>query len=77
VRISALLAPLFPDLDRPLRAEDSPATVEGWDSLRQVEVVLAVEEAFAVDLGTAEIAALRSVGELVAILRRRGLQAEV
>ena len=75
--IGSLLGPLFPELDRPLRADDSPATLPTWDSLKQTEIVLAVEEALAVDLTTADIVELRSVGALVGILRRRGLEVEI
>jgi acyl carrier protein len=76
VKIGALLAPLFPELGRPLAADDSPATVATWDSLKQTEVVLAVEEAFRVDLTTREILDLKSVASLVVILRQRGLDVE-
>jgi acyl carrier protein len=76
VKIGALLAPLFPELGRPLAADDSPATVATWDSLKQTEVVLAVEEAFHVDLTTREILDLKSVASLVAILRQRGLDVD-
>lgn len=72
--VQELLGPLFPELGRPLRADDSPATLDAWDSVRQVDVVLAVEEAFDVALSTAEVAKLRSVGALVEILRARGLE---
>jgi len=77
VSIGSLLGPLFPELDRPLRADDSPATLATWDSLKQTEIVLAVEEAFAIDLTTADIVELRSVGALVDILRRRGVEVEI
>lgn len=73
MKIQSLLAPLFPEVERPLTADDSPATLGSWDSVRQVDVVLTVEEAFDIALSTAEIAGLTSVGALVEILRRRGL----
>jgi len=76
VSIGSLLAPLFPELERPLRADDSPATVATWDSLKQTEVVLAVEEAFHTDLTTREILDLKSVAALVRILRERGIDVE-
>jgi acyl carrier protein len=75
--LQALLGPLFPELKRPLRADDSPATLEGWDSMRQVEIILTVEEAFDVTLATADIAGLRSVHALVDILRGKGRVVEL
>ncbi len=73
MRIGTLLGPLFPDVSRPLQAEDSPATLSTWDSMKQIEIVLTVEEAFGIDLTTREILDLKSVDRLVALLRRRGL----
>lgn len=72
-----MLGPVFPELERPLQADDSPLTLAAWDSVRQVDVVLAVEDAFGIGLTTAEIESLRSVGALVEILRRRRLDVEV
>jgi acyl carrier protein len=77
VTIQSLLGPLFPELERPLRADDSPATLGSWDSLRQVDIVVSVEEAFGIGLSTAEVAELKSVGALVDILKRRGIAVEV
>jgi acyl carrier protein len=77
LRIQALLAPLFPEIERPLRTQDSPVTLWSWDSLRQVEIILAVEEAFDITLTTADIAQLQSLGALAEVLRARGLDVEV
>ena len=77
VNLGSLLGSLFPELDRPLRAEDSPATLTAWDSLKQIEIVVLVEEAFDIDLTTAEIVDLRSVASLLRTLRQRGLEVEL
>ena len=77
MKVGSLLAPLFPGLGRALRADDSPATLDAWDSLKQIDIVLALEEAFQIDLTTREIVALSSVASLVEILRARGLDAEL
>jgi acyl carrier protein len=77
MRLGPLLGPLFPQLDRPLREEDSPATLASWDSLKQIDIVLTVEEVFGIDLTTAEILSLTSVAALVGILRGRGIDVAV
>lgn len=77
MRIASLLAPLFPGLDRPLRGDDSPLTLGAWDSLRQAEIVLSVEDQFHVDLSTQEILALTSVASVVEVLKKRGLDVEI
>src|SRR6185295_6915099 len=40
--VQELLGPLFPEVARPLTAADSPETIAAWDSVRQVDVILAV-----------------------------------
>jgi acyl carrier protein len=77
MKIQALLGPLFPEVERPLQADDSPATLWPWDSVRQVDIVLTVEDAFSIALTTSEIADLKSVAALVDLLRRRGLDVEL
>jgi acyl carrier protein len=51
----------------------SAAQVEGWDSLAHVGLILAVEKAFAVRFTTKEVQSLRTVGDLIALLERRGM----
>lgn len=41
---------------------------EPWDSLQQIEVVLAVEDEYGVSIAESEIANLRSVDDLAAYL---------
>lgn len=53
-----------------------PATtakdIEGWDSLSNIELLVAIEKAFGgVKFNTGEIAKLRNVGEMVTIIAQR------
>jgi acyl carrier protein len=47
-----------------LRRESTAADVEGWDSVRNVELMVALEDAFGVRFRTGELAGLANVGEL-------------
>jgi len=47
------------------------SSVEGWDSLAHVRVMIGVEEAFSVRFQTSEITSLKNVGELVALVRTK------
>jgi acyl carrier protein len=49
------------------RASDVP----GWDSLRHVSVILAVEREFGVRLGMAEVLGLKTVADLQLLLDRK------
>jgi acyl carrier protein len=57
-----------------LPLDASSETVEAWDSLKHLDIVLAVESATQVKFDTAEIAELTSLDRLEAALQRRGWQ---
>jgi len=52
------------EISRPLTAKD----VKGWDSFKQIEIILGVEERFGVRLNTREIDNLKCVGDLIDVV---------
>lgn len=72
--IEATLAEIFREVfDDPMlevTPETSPETLEDWDSVAQVKLVLSAEEAFAIRLATDEVAEIRSVGAFVRCIQR-------
>jgi acyl carrier protein len=54
-----------------ITTEADTETLEAWDSLGHLKVILAVEGAYGVQFATAEIRELTSVERLQAELRRR------
>ena len=68
------LAGVFDDVfeyDKPIAAETVAADVEGWDSIGQIRLVLACEQAFGCHFDPKEVVGLNNVGELVATIRRK------
>lgn len=55
------------EVERGTSADD----VEGWDSLTNVELIVALESKFGVRFHTGEIARFRNVGELVDAIEKR------
>lgn len=55
-------------------ANASSETLEDWDSLRHLDIILAVESATNVKFQTAEIVELTSLDKLQAALANRGLK---
>jgi acyl carrier protein len=51
---------------------DSPSTIETWDSLRHISLVLAVEAEFGVSFSPDEAVEMMSVGLIRKILSDRG-----
>ena len=70
--IYAALTPIFRDVflrdDLELRPDLSAKDVEGWDSFKQIEIILAAEARFGIKMSTRELDSLRSVGDLVRVI---------
>ena len=65
-------------LQLPLEAVPADAkseTIEAWDSLRHLDIVMAVESATGVSFSTGEIVELTSLESIEAALARRGWSA--
>ncbi|WP_158804263.1 acyl carrier protein [Acidisoma sp. L85] len=54
--------------DLVLRPDMTAEDVPGWDSFRQIDIIMAVEQRFGVKLETREIDGLNNVGDLVNVL---------
>ena len=57
-----------------LNARSRPNNTEGWDSLRHIEVMLAIETAFEVRLTMTELTSLRDLGDVGEALRKKGIE---
>ena len=69
--IQTIFREIFDDPALVIDAATSPGTLPEWDSVAQVHIVLAVEEAFAMRFTTDEEAKLHAVSDLLAILASR------
>jgi acyl carrier protein len=70
-RVRDVFASFFGDSTVNVNAGTTAADVPGWDSLANVELMVEVEQAFGIRFRTGEVAGLRNVGELVALIVRR------
>jgi len=70
--IYAELGEIFRDVfltdDIELRPELSAKDVPGWDSFKQIDIILAVEEKYRIKLNTRELDSLQNVGDLVRVI---------
>ena len=67
-----IFADIFLRDDIQISNEISARDVKGWDSFKQIEIIMATEERFAVKLTSAELDGLRKLGDLVRIVAERG-----
>ncbi len=53
--------------------DTSPNTVNGWDSMRHLELVMAVETRFGIQFDMAEIVTINSLGSFRNLLHKKGI----
>ncbi len=70
-QLNSLFQEIFDDPALVVQPETSASDIAEWDSVAQVKLVLAIEEAFGARFTTDEVAALHCVGDFIAALNRR------
>lgn len=68
--IQDIFPSLFPKRTITVTPELSARDVVGWDSMKQVELIMAVEERFDIMFKPKDIENLNSIGDLVAAISR-------
>jgi acyl carrier protein len=53
-----------------ITAESSPETVENWDSMQHLNLVLAIEEKFGVQLAPEDIEKMKNIGAVAAVVEK-------
>ncbi|HUN38894.1 MAG TPA: acyl carrier protein [Acetobacteraceae bacterium] len=54
--------------DMVLKPELSAKDVKGWDSFKQIEIIMATEEKYGIKFTTRELDSLQNVGDLVRVV---------
>lgn len=70
--LAFIFAEVFGREDIALSPSLSAADVSGWDSFRQVEIIIATELRFRMKFTSAEVDSMRSLGDLATIVAKRG-----
>jgi acyl carrier protein len=69
------LVPIFRDvLDQPdlqLARETNASSVDGWDSLAHVNLVVAIEKRYRVKFALGELQALKNVGDMADLIEKK------
>lgn len=58
-----------PDLE--LKLNDSPKTIDGWDSLTHPEIITTIEEQLDIEFDFKELAGIRNVADLVTLIDKK------
>ena len=56
--------------------ETSPETLPRWDSLKHLDLMTGIEDAYGIRFSTADIMRAKSVGEVRLLLREKGLEVD-
>ncbi len=67
-KVTAILREVFDREDIEATPTLAADQVEGWDSFKQVEILIAVQEEFGVKFSSRELDSLKNVGDLVNIV---------
>lgn len=69
-RLETIFRDVFDDDNLLVTSELTARDVEGWDSMMNVQLMLAIECAFNVHFSASQIASLGKVGDLAALIKR-------
>jgi len=69
--VNSLVREVFQRDDITLTQESTAADVDGWDSFRHIEIMLAVELRFAIRFTSRELDEMQTIGDLVGAISRR------
>ena len=56
-------------------AESSPQSIDSWDSVQHLNLVLALEEQFGLQFEPEEMDGMKNIGAIAALLARKGAKA--
>lgn len=70
-RVNKVFKEVFDDEDVSVQFESTAADVEGWDSLRHITLIEAVEDEFDMRFQMNEVTGMKDVGEMVDIIAKR------
>ncbi len=70
--LQEIFAELFMRDDIRLSPNTTATDIVGWDSFKQVEILMATQERFGTRFTSAEVDGFRTLGDLVAAILRRG-----
>jgi acyl carrier protein len=70
-RIAAIIRDSLDEPDLALTPATTARDVEGWDSIAMINIILDVQKAFDVRFRSSEVDKLASIGDFVALTRRK------
>ncbi len=70
-QVSEIFHDIFDDDDITVHNEMTAADIEDWDSLEQINILVAMERKFAIKFSVGEVEGLKDVGEMLDLIERK------
>jgi acyl carrier protein len=70
-QVQAIASDIFGVPAGKITADSSPETIENWDSMQHLNLVLALEEKFGLQLDPEDIEQMKSVGAVAALVEKK------
>ncbi len=74
--LNEIFRDIFDDEEIVVTPETNSDTIEDWDSLEHINLVVAIEKAFGLKFSMDEVTGMKDVGEMVEIIKARGQNLE-
>ena len=71
-KLNEILRDIFDDDDITVTPETNSDSIEDWDSLEHINLVVAIEKEFGLKFSMDEVTGMQNVGEMVEIILQRG-----
>ncbi len=69
--LDSIFAETLSDLNVNLELNTTAADVEGWDSLRHIELIINIETFYSIKFSTKEIMSVENIGSLVDLINKK------
>lgn len=69
--LNGIFQDVFDDEELTVTAETNSDSIEDWDSLEHINLVVAIEKAFGMKFSMDEVTGMKNVGEMVEIIKQR------
>ena len=70
-QLRAIASDIFGEPAQEITESSSPETIESWDSVQHLNLVLAMEEQFAVQFDPEEMDQMKNMGEIAGLLDKK------
>lgn len=71
LKLQSIFRDVLDQADLQINESSSPDTIEGWDSIVNVNIIMAVEEDFGVSFSVDELQTVKSVASIIELIQKK------